>query len=126
MKKNKSKGIEEAFPKDKKEGELKEKELIEIYSRRVPSLNFTENQLNLDKEKLYKQKIKNQYLFILGLVLIYLSPMFLDSYTAADNNLNFGTSSSISLFFYIFFYVFLSFLILGENIYFHQIIFNLK
>ena len=56
------------------------------------------------------------------LVLIYLSPMFLDSYTAADNNLNFGTSSSISLFFYIFFYVFLSFLILGEKIYFHQII----
>ena len=48
--------------------------------------------------------------------------MFLDSYAPTDNNLNFGTSSSVSLFFYIFFYIILSIFILGEKIYSHQIL----
>ena len=48
--------------------------------------------------------------------------MFLDSYIALDSSLNFGTSSSVSLFFYIFFYIFLSIIILGERLYTHQIL----
>ena len=118
----KSENIEEVNTNKDIVSDKSEKEL-NLNPKRVYSVGLAQNQLNLEKEKLNKQKIRNQYLFILLLVLIYLTPMFLDSFTASDiSNLNFGTSSSLSLFFYIFFYIFLSFLILGEKIYSHQIV----
>ena len=121
MNKLSSQNIEEGFAIKESESEKSEKEL-KFNPKKVYSFKFTENQLRLDIEKLNKKTIKNQYLFILLLVIVYLFPMFLDSYTASDNNLNFGTSSSLSLFFYIFFYISLSFLLLGDKIYYHQII----
>ena len=121
MNRIKSENIEERNANKDIRSETSEKDLNEA-PKKVYSFQLSQNQLNLEVEKLKKKTIRNQYLFILLLVLVYLSPMFLDSYTASDNNLNFGTSSSVSLFFYIFFYIFLSFLILGEKIYFHQII----
>ena len=45
--------------------------------------------------------------------------MYLDSYLSSDNN--FGTSSSLSLFFFICFVVIFTRIILGNKIYSHQI-----
>lgn len=87
----------------------------------VKTFTFTENLISIKKKKLDKKNLRNQYLFISLLVCIYLIPMFLDSYTALDNELNFGTSSSFSLFFCIIFYIGLSRLIIGEKINSHQI-----
>ena len=87
----------------------------------VKTFVITENQISINKKKLDKINLRNQYLFISLLVCIYLIPMFLDSYTALDNELNFGTSSSFSLFFCIIFYIGLSRLIIGEKINSHQI-----
>ena len=75
----------------------------------------------LEKKILNKKSIRNQYLFLLLLIIIGLIPMFLDSF-APYNDLKIGTSSSVSLFLYIFFYIFLSRLILGNKIYSHQIL----
>lgn len=82
---------------------------------------YGENQIILEKNKLEKIKIKGQYLFILILVSIYLIPMFVDSFIALDSKLNFGTSSSLSLFLCIFFNISFSKIILGTKIYSHQI-----
>ena len=87
----------------------------------VKTFVITENQISINKKKLDKINLRNQYLFISLLVCIYLIPMFLDSYTALDNELNFGTSSSFSLFFCIIFYIGLSRLIIGEKINSHQV-----
>ena len=121
MNKISSQNIEERFTHNESESEKSEKEL-KYNPKKVYSFKVTENQLSLDIEKLNKKTTKNQYLFILLLVIVYLFPMFLDSYTASDNNLNFGTSSSVSLFFYIFFYISLSYAFIGDKIYYHQII----
>ena len=94
--------------------------LTEINFRVVSTVKFSENQLNLEKKKIDKINSKKQYIYILSLVLIYLIPMFLDSYTLV-NNFDIGTSSSISLFVSIFSNIFLSRIILGEKIYTHQI-----
>ena len=81
------------------------KELTDTYSNneisKVSTVYQIENQLDKEKKKHNTERKKSQYLSILLLVCIYLIPMFLDSYTAIDNELNFGTSSSISLFFFI-------------------------
>ena len=109
-------------PKEETKQELKEEE--HYISRKISKLStyyFGENQLDKERKKNEKKQKKVQYLFILLLVCIYLIPMFLDSYTALDDQLNFGTSSSVSLFFYIIFYIGLSWLILGDKIYQHQI-----
>ena len=90
-------------------------------NRKIIKIHDVENQIDLDKKKLDKKRIRNQYLFILLLVLIYLIPMFLDCLSNFDRALNFGTSSSVSLFLDIFFYILLSRIILGYKIYFHQI-----
>ena len=121
MNKVRSENIEEGFTINESESNKSENEL-KYNPKKVYSFKVTENQLRLDIEKLNKKTTKNQYLFILLLVIVYLFPMFLDSYTASDNNLNFGTSSSLSLFFYIFFYISLSYVFLGDKIYYHQII----
>ena len=47
--------------------------------------------------------------------------MLLDAFIFFEDGLYFGTSSSVSLFFYIFFYILLSVLILGDKFYSHQI-----
>ena len=104
------------------ESERSESNISDYTPRQIQINTIGENQVNLKKQKTIKKRIKDQYLFILLLVLIYLTPMFLDSYIALDSSLNFGTSSSVSLFFYIFFYIFLSIIILGERLYTHQIL----
>ena len=81
-----------------------------------------ENQIKIEKTKIDKKIMKKKYLFILGLSLIYLIPMFLDSYCSSNKNMNFKTSSSISLFFSIIFYIPLSRFILGHKIHRHQIL----
>ena len=100
------------------ENNIKEKsaKIIHVYTAKnqIPLLQ-------LQKEQLNKKKIRNQYLFLLLLVFIFLTPMFLDSYIFFEDGLNFGTSSSVSLFFFIFFYILLSLLILGDKLYSHQI-----
>ena len=80
---------------------------------------FKDNQILVKKKSLNKKLVRNQYLFILLLIIIYFIPMYLDSYLSSDNN--FGTSSSLSLFFFICFVVFFTRIILGNKIYSHQI-----
>ncbi len=67
-----------------------------------------------------KMFILKKYGFILSLVLIYLIPLFLDSYCSTRDDLNFKTSSSMSLFFCIISYVGFSWLLLNNKIYRHQ------
>ena len=80
---------------------------------------FKDNQILVKKKSLNKKLVRNQYLFILLLIIIYIIPMYLDSYLSSDNN--FGTSSSLSLFFFICFVVIFTRIILGNKIYSHQI-----
>ena len=88
---------------------------------KVIKINNIKNPIDLENKKTEKKRIRNQYLFLLLLVIIGLFPMFLDTFINSDNKLNFGTSSSVSLFFYIIFFIVFSRIILGEKIYSHQI-----
>ena len=88
---------------------------------RVKNNCTIKNQIIIEKEKINKRQTRKKYLFILGLTIIYLIPMFLDSYCSSNQNINFKTSSSVSVFFCIISYVLLSRLILGHKIYRHQI-----
>ena len=124
MKKLNSKNIEKINIKNDNDKEDSGKELVNVVTekqfRLVSTIKFSENQLNLEKKKIDKINSKKQYIYVLSLVLIYLFPMFLDSYTLV-NNFDIGTSSSISLFVSIFSNIILSKIILGEKIYSHQI-----
>ena len=124
MKKLNSKNIEKINSKNDNDKEDSGKELVNVVTekqfRLVSTIKFSENQLNLEKKKIDKINSKKQYIYVLSLVLIYLFPMFLDSYTLV-NNFDIGTSSSISLFVSIFSNIILSKIILGEKIYSHQI-----
>ena len=124
MKKLNSKNIEKINSKNDNDKEDSGKELVNVVTekqfRLVSTIKFSENQLNLVKKKIDKINSKKQYIYVLSLVLIYLFPMFLDSYTLV-NNFDMGTSSSISLFVSIFSNIILSKIILGEKIYSHQI-----
>ena len=124
MKKLNSKNIEKINIKNDNDKEDSGKELVNVVTekqfRLVSTIKFSENQLNLEKKKIDKINSKKQYIYVLSLVLIYLFPMFLDSYTLV-NNFDMGTSSSISLFVSIFSNIILSKIILGEKIYSHQI-----
>jgi len=124
MKKLNSKNIEKINSKNDNDKEDSRKELVNVVTekqfRLVSTIKFSENQLNLEKKKIDKINSKKQYIYVLSLVLIYLFPMFLDSYTLV-NNFDIGTSSSISLFVSIFSNIILSKIILGEKIYSHQI-----
>ena len=113
--------IEESFNQIDDNKENLENEIKEIHLRLVSTFKEIKNQLDLDKKKLTKRKIKDQYLYILLLVIIYFAPLFLDSYTSLDGATGLGTSSSISLLICIFSNIFLSRIILGEKIYNHQI-----
>ena len=88
---------------------------------RVKNNCTIKNQIIIEKEKINKRQTRKKYLFILGLTIIYLIPMFLDSYCSSNQNINFKTSSSVSVFFCIISYVLLSRIILGHKIYRHQI-----
>ena len=88
---------------------------------KIIQVHSVKNQIEVEKEKLYKKKIRNQYLFLSLLVFIFLIPVLLDVYISFEDSLNIGTSSSVSLFFYIFFFILLSVLILGDKLYSHQI-----
>ena len=79
------------------------------------------NQLDIDIAKLNSRLTKKKYIYLLLLTLIYLVPMFLDSYCSINDELNFTTGSSMSLFFCIISYVVLGRIILGYKIYRHQI-----
>lgn len=92
-----------------------------IKTIRVKNNCTIKNQIIIEKEKINKRQTRKKYLFILGLTIIYLIPMFLDSYCSSNQNINFKTSSSVSVFFCIISYVLLSRLILGHKIYRHQI-----
>ena len=124
MKKLNSKNIEKINSKNDNDKEDSGKELVNVVTekqfRLVSTIKFSENQLNLEKKKIDKINSKKQYIYVLSLVLIYLFPMFLDSYILV-NNFDIGTSSSISLFVSIFSNIILSKIILGEKIYSHQI-----
>ena len=124
MKKLNSKNIEKINIKNDNDKEDSGKELVNVVTekqfRLVSTIKFSENQLNLEKKKIDKINSKKQYIYVLSLVLIYLFPMFLDSYTLV-NNFDIGTSSSISLLVSIFSNIILSKIILGEKIYSHQI-----
>ena len=124
MKKLNSKNIEKINSKNDNDKEDSRKELVNVVTekqfRLVSTIKFSENQLNLEKKKIDKINSKKQYIYVLSLVLIYLFPMFLDSYTLV-NNFDIGTSSSISLLVSIFSNIILSKIILGEKIYSHQI-----
>ena len=64
---------------------------------------------NKDEDKNYfKKSILKNYGFISSLVVIYLFPLFLDSYCSTRDDLNFKTSSSISSLFCIISYVIFS------------------
>ena len=88
----------------------------------VKAVGFDNNQLIPDEDKNDSRFFTlKKYGFILLLVLIYLIPLFLDSYCSTRDDLNFKTSSSMSLFFCIISYVIFSRLLLGDKIYRHQI-----
>ena len=106
--------------KDNK-GEFKEKILVENTSKKISAYKIGDNQIIVETKKVDYLKLRSKYLFILLLVCIYLIPMFFDSYTASKEELNFGTSSSLSLFFCIFFIIAFSRILLGHKIYSHQI-----
>ena len=98
---------------------LNNKETIKIESVKPVGLGNPSIQ-DEDKNNL-KRFTFEKYVFILGLVLIYLIPLFLDSYCSTRDDLNFKTSSSMSLFFCIISYVCFSRKLLGDKIYRHQV-----
>ena len=97
-------------------GENPSEELL----RKINYYYLGDNQIKIETDKIRRKTLRNQYLFILLLVIIYLIPMFLDSYVASKNESYLGTSTAFSLFFYIFFYIALSRIVLGQKIYLHQ------
>ena len=99
-----------------KNSPLKETTTIKLCN----TINF-DNQINLEIMKRKSKKTREKYLYILLLACIYLIPMFLDSYCFSNEDISFKTSSSMSLFFCIISYVFLSRIILGDKIYRHQV-----
>ena len=120
MRRNKSDDLEKQGTIDEyKVGDSGEN--IDEKSTRKTSLYFlVDNQIKIETDKIRKKTLRNQYLFILLLVIIYLIPMFLDSYVASKNESYLGTSTAFSLFFYIFFYIAESRIVLGQKIYLHQ------
>ena len=88
-------------------------------------ININQGSVNLikkEKEKRKSSETKKKYLNLLLLALIYLIPLFLDSYTTNSNEISFKTGSSISVLFCIISYVVLSRIILGFKIHRHQIV----
>ena len=109
--------------KDNDEGlysqNLNNKENIKIES--VKPVGLGNPSIQDENKNDLKMFILKKYGFILSLVLIYLIPLFLDSYCSTRDDLNFKTSSSMSLFFCIISYVGFSWKLLGDKIYRHQV-----
>ena len=97
-------------------------ESIRENDSKIIQVHTIKNQIEVEKEKLDKKKIRKQYLSLLLLTFIFMIPIFFEAYLSYENGLNIGTSSSISLFFFIFFYILLSLIILGDKLYSHQIL----
>ena len=76
------------------------------------------NQIDLKRKKLEKKESKRKHLFIFILSIIYLIPMYFNSF----NPYSFKMGSSASLLFAIISYVLFSKIILGMKIYSHQIL----
>lgn len=89
--------------------------------RKISTYIYGDNQVVEEMNKIKKKKVRSKYLFILLLTCIYLVPMLLDSFISLNEDIILGTSSSISLFFCIFFTIAFSKIILGSKIYFHHI-----
>ena len=109
--------------KDNDEGlysqNLNNKENIKIES--VKPVGLGNPSIQDENKNDLKMFILKKYGFILSLVLIYLIPLFLDSYCSTRDDLDFKTSSSMSLFFCIISYVGFSWKLLGDKIYRHQV-----
>ena len=112
--------------KKENKDEEKEKEIItpdELvdYSKNltIKKKNILFNQIEVEKKKIKRQKLKKKYFFLLLLSFINMIPMVLEIFKDEDININFKISSS--LFFHIFFFVFFSRIILGIKIYKHQL-----
>ena len=109
--------------KDNDEGlysqNLNNKENIKIES--VKPVGLGNPSIQDENKNDLKMFILKKYGFILSLVLIYLIPLFLDSYCSTRDDLNFKTSSSMSLFFCIISYVGFSWKLLGDKIYRYQV-----
>ena len=88
--------------------------------RKINYYYLGDNQIKIETDKIRRKTLRNQYLFIILLVIIYLIPMILDSYLSSMRKSYLGTSTAFSLFFYIFFYIALSRIVLGQKIYLHQ------
>ena len=97
-------------------GENPSEELL----RKINYYYLGDNQIKIETDKIRRKTLRNQYLFIILLVIIYLIPMILDSYLSSMRKSYLGTSTAFSLFFYIFFYIALSRIVLGQKIYLHQ------
>ena len=89
--------------------------------KKIVPYKLGENQIKVQTDKIQRKTIRNQYLFILLLVFIYLIPMLLDSYVSSNRKSYLGTSSAFSVSFFIFFIITFSKIILGHKIYSHQI-----
>ena len=120
---NKNEKKKDLNEKDNDEGlysqNLNNKENIKIES--VKPVGLGNPSIQDENKNDLKMFILKKYGFILSLVLIYLIPLFLDSYCSTRDDLNFKTSSSMSLFFCIISYVGFSWKLLGDKIYRHQV-----
>ena len=57
------------------------------------------NQIEIEKKRINSQIIKRKYIYLFILALMYLIPMFLDSYNSAKENISYKTGSSVAVFF---------------------------
>ena len=95
------------IPKDS----INENNRINMSNTFYSQLNIENIFKQIEKKEIQKKVIKNQYIFLLILSLIYIIPLGLEALTLSDINLNFKAGTS--LFYYIFFYSFFSRIILG-------------
>ena len=95
------------IPKDS----INENNRINMSNTFYSQLNIENIFKQIEKKEIQKKAIKNQYIFLLILSLIYIIPLGLEALTLSDINLNFKAGTS--LFYYIFFYSFFSRIILG-------------
>ena len=120
MRRNKSEELENTDTNSENKSTDSRENSSEEGIRKISYYNLGNNQIKIETDKIIKKRKRNQYLFILMLVIIYLIPMFLDSYISSKRQLYFGTSSAFSLFFVIFFIITFSRIFLGQKIYLHQ------
>ena len=117
---NENKNDKNEAPNDTDNDKVNEpKKAISIEPVKAVGLGF--QSITIENKNNLKWFTVKQYAFIFLLVCIYLIPLFLDSYCSTRDDLNFKTSSTMSLMFCVISYVFFSWLFLGDKIYRHQI-----